>query len=139
MPTRRKWLDAGLRTKVLVPVLAVMVLLLTATMLIVNSHFKRQAEENSRSQLKAARIRFQQNQLQHETYLQRRFESLSREPVYRAAFLMLDSKTTFDQLNRMFDDEGLTNEHVAFIYFTPQAGNSPATDPPVIQRLIPAV
>ena len=139
MATRKKWLDAGLRTKVLVPVLAVMVLLLTATMLIVNSHFKRQAEENSRGQLNAARVRFQQNQLQHEVYLQRRFESLAREPLYRAAFLLLDSKTTYDQLNRMFDDEGLTNEHVAFIYFTPQKGNSPVADSPVVQRLIPAV
>jgi len=135
----RKWPDAGLRTKVLVPVLAVMALLLAATMLMVNFHFQRQAEENSRGQLNAARVRFQQNQLQHETYLQRRFESLAREPLYRAAFLLLDAETTRDQLNRMFDDEGLTNEQVAFIYFTPQKENPPLTNPPVVQRLTPAV
>ena len=122
MGLRKKFLNSSLRTRVLVPVFAVMVLLLTATMLIVNWRYKQQAEANSRQQLNAAKVRFQQSQAQHRIYLRRRFESLAKEPVYRAAFLKLDVNTTRDQISRMFEVEELAKENVAFVFFAPQSG-----------------
>jgi signal transduction histidine kinase/ActR/RegA family two-component response regulator len=134
----RKLFGSSLRVKVLVPVFAVMVLLLTATMLIVNWRFKQQAEVNSRQQLNAAKIRFQQSQAQHRIYLQRRFESLAKEPVYRAAFLKLDPKTTRDQINRMFAVEELARENVAFIFFAPQNGSAADEETTLVQHQIAA-
>jgi signal transduction histidine kinase/ActR/RegA family two-component response regulator len=136
MASQKKMPGWSLRTKVLVPVFAVMILLLTVTMLIVNSRFKKQAETNSRQQLNAAKVRFQQSQVQHKIYLQRRFESLAKEPVYRAAFLMLHTETTRDQLSRMFDVEGLARENVAFIFFAPQKGVSADEAAALVQRQI---
>ena len=116
---------ASLRTKILVPVIAVMVLLLTLTMLIVNRHFKQQVEENSRQQLDAARLRFQHEQANHLEQLKFRYQGLAREPHYLSAFRVLDDngkpdqKTIQKQLALMMDNEGLTNEGVVFIGFVP--------------------
>jgi two-component system, NtrC family, sensor kinase len=127
---------AGLRTKILVPVTAVMVLLLAATVLIVNQRLQQQVEENSRQQLDAAKLRFQLEQTNHLNQLKFRFQSLAREPIYVAAFRVRDDngrpnqKTIQTQLATMVEKEGLTNEGVAFIYFAPADFS-----PPVIQML----
>src|SRR5215831_4809786 len=135
MAAHRPILKPSLRTKVLVPVYGVMMMMLLATVFIVSSRFQRQTEANSRAQLETAKARIRQNQEQHRVYLQRRFESLVREPVYRAAFLKLDPNTTRDQLERMFDSEELTNESVVFAFYTPQKSSTPANLPPIVQRL----
>src|SRR3974390_455338 len=124
MGVHRPILKSSLRTKVLVPVYGVMMMLLLATVVIVNSRFQRQTEANSRAQLETSKARIQQNQEQHRVYLQRRFESLAREPIYRAAFLKSDSNSTRVQLEKMFDSEELTNESVVFAFFTPQKNSS---------------
>jgi signal transduction histidine kinase/CheY-like chemotaxis protein len=134
MKARRPSLDSSLRTKVLVPVLGVMVLLLLATVVIVNSRFQGRTEANFRGQLAAAKARVQHNQEQHRADLQRRFESLAKEPVYRAAFLTLDPDTMRDQLERMFVSEELTNESVVFAFFSPQRASVPPETPPVVQH-----
>jgi signal transduction histidine kinase len=126
---------ASLRTKILVPVTAVMVLLLAVTVFIVNQRFKQQFEENSRRQLAAAKLRFQHEQINHLNQLNFRFQSLAREPKYFAAFRTLNPNTIQKQLGLMVENEGLTNEGVVFICFAPQ--NSGAVDAvsPVIQLL----
>src|ERR1039458_2484768 len=103
---------ASLRTKILVPVTAVMVLLLAVTVFIVNQRFKQQFEENSRRQLAAAKLRFQHEQINHLNQLSFRFQSLAREPKYFAAFRTLNPNTIQKQLGLMVENEGLTNEGV---------------------------
>src|ERR1039458_4251832 len=104
---------ASLRTKVLVPVTAVMVLLLAVTVFIVNQRFKQQFEESSRRQLDAAKLRFQHEQLNHLNQLNFRFQSLAREPKYFAAFRTLNPNTIQKQLAAMVENEDLAKEGVA--------------------------
>jgi hypothetical protein len=115
-----KLLATSLRTKVLVPVITVMVALLVATVLIVNGRFQQQMETNSHQQFVAAKMLFQLNQTRHRQYLQRRFQSLAHEPMYRAAFRPLDGRTHLptvrNQLERMFQEENLASEEIGFIF-----------------------
>ena len=133
-----KLLASSLRTKVLVPVIAVMVALLVVTVLIVNGRFQQQMEENSRQQFAAAKVIFQQSQTQHRLYLQRRFQSLAREPMYRAAFRPLDGHTHIptvrNQLERMFQDENLADEDIRFIFFTPAETNLSEATTALVQK-----
>ena len=122
-----KMFGASLRLKVLVPVIAVMIGLLTVTVFIVDGHFQQQMETNSRLQQEAARLRFQESQTQHKIYLQRRFQSLARGPAYRSTFTLQKDQIRMaairDKLEQMFLDEELSKESVAFIFFTPQLQN----------------
>jgi HAMP domain-containing protein len=133
-----KLLASSLRTKVLVPVIAVMVALLVVTVLIVNGRFQQQMEENSRQQFAAAKVLFEQSQTQHRLYLQRRFQSLAREPMYRAAFRPLDGHTHIptvrNQLERMFQDENLASEEISFIFFTPLEPNLTDATTALVQK-----
>jgi len=134
-----KLLASSLRTKVLVPVIAVMVALLVATVLIVNGRFQQQMEENSRQQFAAAKVLFQQSQTRHRLYLQRRFQSLAREPMYHAAFRPLEGHphipTVRDQLERMYKDENLAAEDISFIFFTPAETNLSNAATALVQKI----
>jgi signal transduction histidine kinase len=114
----RKLHDVSIRAKVLTPVITVMILLLAATMFVVNLRFRQQAFEIAHRELEAASQRFQDEQVRHLKYLQKRFQGLANEPVYRAAFQSLDVPTIHDSLGRMFVDEGLDDEDVAFVFFS---------------------
>src|SRR5665213_1367105 len=130
---------ASLRTKILVPVTAVMILLLAVTVFIVNQRLKQQAEENSRQQLDAAKSRFQREQVNHLAQLKFRFQSLAREPLYFAALRTLDPVTIQNQLAAMVEKEGLTNEGVAFIYFAPADISAPVIQMQTNLLSIPAM
>ena len=124
---------ASLRTKVLVPVLAVMGLLLAMTVLIVNQHFKQQVWTNSRQELDSTMLRFQHEQIKNQKSLKERFRSLTREPVYLAAFRTLDANTIRTQLAQMLENEQLADDGIVFIYFAPVAETATDNASPIIQ------
>ena len=127
MTRLRKLHDVSIRAKVLTPVITVMILLLAATMFVVSLRFRQQAFENAQRELEAASQRFHDEQVRHLKYLQKRFQGLANEPVYRAAFQSLDAPTIHDSLGRMFVNEGLDDEDVAFVFFS-SGPNSTATN-----------
>ena len=94
MTRLRKLHDVSIRAKVLTPVITVMILLLVTTMFVVSLRFRQQAFETARRELEAASQRFQDEQVRHLKYLQKRFQGLANEPVYRAAFQSLIDKQT---------------------------------------------
>ena len=118
MTRLRKLHDVSIRAKVLTPVITVMILLLVTTMFVVSLRFRQQAFETARRELEAASQRFQDEQSRNLKYLQKRFQGLANEPVYRAAFQSLDAPTIQDSLGRMFVNEGLEDEDVAFVFFS---------------------
>ena len=133
MAPRGKFFRSSLRTKVLVPVITVMGLLLAMTVFIVNQHFQKQVWDNSRLNLAAAETRFQHEQIKHQSLLKERFKSLTREPHYVSAFRTLDPPTIREQLSQMWTNEMLAGDSIVFVYFAPL--NDRATDnaSPIIQ------
>jgi signal transduction histidine kinase/ActR/RegA family two-component response regulator len=127
-----KFFKAGLRTKVLVPVLAVMVLLLTMTVLIVNQHFKQQVWTNSRQELDSTMLRFQHEQIKQQSSLKERFQSLAREPHYLSAF-RTDAPTIREQLSQMWTNEMLVNDGIVFVHFMPTTDTVTDKAGPIIQ------
>jgi len=133
MAPRVNFLKASLRTKVLVPVIAVMGLLLTMTVLIVNQHFKRQVWDNSERELDATKTRFQHEQIKHQNALELRFKSLARAPHYVSAFRTLDPNTIRTQLSLMLENEMLSSEGILFVCFAPQTDGATDITAPIIQ------
>jgi signal transduction histidine kinase/ActR/RegA family two-component response regulator len=116
----RHFLDVSFRAKMLIPVIVVMVLLLTATLMVVNFRFQQQTAEDARGELGAARLRFHHSQVVLQDKLQLWFQSLADEPKYRAAFMSypFDAATVSDSLGRMMKDENFSEESVSFVFFT---------------------
>jgi signal transduction histidine kinase len=134
MTRLRKLHDVSIRAKVLTPVITVMILLLVTTMFVVSLRFRQQAFETAHRELEAASQRFQDEQVRHLKYLQKRFQGLANEPVYRAAFQSLDAPTIHDSLGRMFENEGLDDEDVAFVFFSAGQNQAAGNIDPVIQQ-----
>ena len=132
MAPRGNFLKISLRTKVLVPVLAVMVLLLAVTVLIVNQRFHSQMEANSKRELDATKMRFQHEQIILQQSLIERFNSLAREPHYVSAFRTLDAPTIRTELRQIFENELLAGEGIIFIYFAPQTETDTGSHSPFI-------
>ena len=139
------FLKISLRTKVLVPVIVVMGLLLTVTLLIVNLRFQRQMETNSQRELDDTKLHFQQEQIKHQNTLMLRFQSLAREPHYVSAFRKRDDltgqpdpKTIRTQLDLMWTNEMLPGEGIVFVCFTPQSDNPANVFSPIIRSVEPA-
>ena len=139
MTRLRKLHNVSFRAKVLTPVITVMVSLLAATVFVVNLRFKQQMYDSAQSELQAAGQRFQDEQVRHLKYLQKRFQSLANEPVYRAAFQTLNPKTVGDQLARMTANEGLWDDGVDFVFFKPNQPRSADEFDPMIQQHDPLV
>lgn len=120
----RKLLDTGFRTKVLVPMISVMVVMLAVTVWFVEHRLTQQIEEDSRGALATDQGIFATLQLNHLNSLRLRFQSLVNEPQYQSAF-GLDSRTVQKSLALMLArEELLTNnvarqENLAFVLFTP--------------------
>ena len=133
MANREIFQKSSLRTKVLVPVMTVMVLLLTITVLIVNQHFKQQVWANSEHELDATKMRFQHEQIKHQKSLELRFRSLAREPHYFSAFRTFDSKTIRTQLSLMLENEMLASEGIVFVYYFPLNDSAAEISPPIIK------
>ena len=107
MESRKKWPDLGLRAKVLVPMIAVLVVMLAMTAWFVDYRLKKQIEADAREALATADVVFRKLQVNHLNYLRLRFQSLANEPKNRSAFGTLDFNTIQKQLNSILEEEGL--------------------------------
>jgi len=116
-----------------------MVLLLAATVTITDLRFRRHTEEDSRRELETAQLRFQHEQIKHQEYLQARFLSLAREPIYLAAFrkhvkgsTRPDGSAIRTELGLMMTDEMLASDGVFFVYYAPANDGTAEDGPPII-------
>ncbi len=132
----RQLINVSFQAKVLIPVFLVMVLLLAATLLVVNFRFKQQTEENARGELIAANQRFLHAQIVQQDKLRLWFRILGDEPKYRAAFMNVpfDPATVRDSLARMMEDEKFAEEAVGFVFFTRNEGGPADNSNPMIQQ-----
>ncbi|MEJ0090298.1 MAG: hybrid sensor histidine kinase/response regulator [Limisphaerales bacterium] len=137
----RHLMDASFRAKVLIPVITVMVLLLAVTLLVVNFRFQQQTEDNARTELAAASLRFRQSQILHEDKLTMWFRILANEPKYRAALMNepFDPATVRDSLARMVDDQNLSDRGVGFIFFARNDSIPADISEPMIQQRDPEI
>jgi two-component system NtrC family sensor kinase len=127
----RKFLDAGFRAKVLVPMITVMAVMLALTVWFVEYRTSIQVESDSKDALKTYYTVLEHLQANHLKYLRLRFQTLGNFPKYTSVFLNTDFKTINDQLGRMLVEEGLTSENIKFIRFTPL--EAPDNAEPMIQ------
>ncbi len=99
-------IKANFRTKVLLPVIAVMTLLVISTFLVVNQQITSQFIVEAQKNLQSANTVFRNTQKIHQNALLSHFDSLVNEPRYRSLFMVgVDAPT----LKRTFGDL-LTNE-----------------------------
>ena len=138
MASPGKLLRSSLRTKVLVPVIAVLITMLAMTVWFVDYRLKQQIETDAREALGTDDVVFRKLQASHLNYLRLRFQSLANEPKNRSAFGTLDFNTIQKQLASILEEEGLLkqnaalDENIAFALFTP--ADEPAGDrAPMIQ------
>ena len=128
----RNILNRSFRTKVLVPVITVMVVILAVTVWFVDYRIQQQVEADAREALKTYDTVFAQLQENHAKYLHMRFESLANLPVYRSVFMTGEFASIQDQLKRMRENEGLIRSDTrTFVMYTPD--DAPANAEPMIQ------
>jgi signal transduction histidine kinase/CheY-like chemotaxis protein len=127
----------SLRTKVLVPVIAVLVVMSAMTFWFVDFRIDKQIEADAQQDLTTDDVLFHKLQTKNLNYLNLRFQSLANEPKNRSVFGLQDFNTVTNQLNSILEDEGLLNqnalnENISFIMFTPE-GEAADKFPPMIQ------
>src|SRR5450631_936104 len=129
-------LNGSFRTKVLVPMIVVMVLIVTISMWLANQQTKQLIQKNSSQQLKSAEAMLKITQQNREKELLRRYSDAKSEPRFKAATKMFEpgqTKLDSEQQNTLvgiLDD--LVKEDVAdVIVFTSSEGApiSVARDP----------
>lgn len=130
----KKTLHAGFRTKVLAPMISVLVVMLAVTVWYVDHCIKQQTEESAQSALNTYDKVFRNLEIKNQTGLRLRFQSLANESQYRAVFELQDFNTTMNSLRLMLEDEGLFNEDIGFVLFTPDGGPSQTNAKPMIQQ-----
>jgi signal transduction histidine kinase/ActR/RegA family two-component response regulator len=91
-------------TKVLVPVLGVMVLLVAVTVYVVNSRITKQLRADAARSLRAADAVFRDFEQIRRRSLRLRFTTIATEPRYRAACELNDVKTLQDLFNKLLGD-----------------------------------
>ena len=137
MANWEKLFAISLRVKVLVPTLLVMAALLAITVGVVNGVFRQQYEKNAQGRLDEAVKGFWATEFDHQQFVERRYETLASVARYHKVFQRVavepDAASLYDQLSRMFVNEGLTNDGVAVIFYAP-AGKDPAKDLPPMVR-----
>ena len=133
----RKLPGTSFRTKVLAPMILVMLAMLAVTVWFVDYRINQQIKEDARGALKTDQELFRSLQLNHLNYLRLRFQSLANESGYRAALDKQsdsgqhDFNTITNTLARMLEHEDmlttnvLSQERIAFLLFTPE---EPALD-----------
>ncbi len=121
MEKNRTHFNVSFRTKVLVPVITVMILLLAVTMFVVNLHLLQQAETDARSSLATADAVFKNSQQIRTRNLFLRFRNLPNEPRYKSALQTHHPETIRVQLAA-----AMTEQELDFVLFTPAA--PPASD-----------
>jgi signal transduction histidine kinase len=97
---------ASFRTKVLVPVMVCMVLLIAATVLVVNRRVTQQFQTEAREALTSADAQFQSLLKNRSEDLLLRFRNLPSEPRYRAAFQLGDAPTLRGPLADLLGEQG---------------------------------
>ncbi len=90
MPRLSAMLNASFRTKVLVPMIAVMVLIVTISMWLVNQQIKEQIQKNASQQLKSAEATLKITQQNRAKDLLRRYNDARNEPRFKAATRMFE-------------------------------------------------
>src|SRR3982750_4527880 len=85
-------------TKVIVPVVGIMVLLLMMTVWLVNRRLTQQFQSEAVISLATANLRLEKSQEIRRNELLLRYRNLPREPRYKATFQAEDRKTVKDQL-----------------------------------------
>ncbi|HLH55044.1 MAG TPA: ATP-binding protein [Verrucomicrobiae bacterium] len=99
--------DMTLRTKVLVPVIACMALLIVLAMLVVNRRVNQQFRTEAWNTLASADAEFRNYQRNRCEDLLLRFRNLPREPRYRATFLLGDPATLRQPLEDLLSEQNL--------------------------------
>jgi two-component system, NtrC family, sensor kinase len=95
------------QTKVLVPVIVVMALLVAATLYVVNQRLRAQFRTDARTTLETADAIFRHSREIRAKELKLRFLNIAREPQYRAACLARDARTLDDFFQQqLFKDFG---------------------------------
>ena len=118
-------LKANFRTKVLAPVIIVMILLVAVTVLVVNRRIMAQFQIQAQSTLATADTVFQNLQIIHSHDLELRFHGLVNEPLYLAAFQTGDPATLHSQLQTLLAAE----KDVAIVFYVQtNAGNLLASE-----------
>ncbi len=135
MANRVNFLTSSLRTKVLVPVIAVLISILAMTIWFVDYRLKQQIEIDAREALNTDDVVFRKLQANHLNYLRLRFQSLANEPKNRSAFGTHDFNTIQKQLASILDEESALkqnaarDEKLAFALFTPADGPEKNKEP----------
>ncbi|HEY3913678.1 MAG TPA: ATP-binding protein, partial [Verrucomicrobiae bacterium] len=106
-------LKANFRTKVLAPVIIVMILLVAVTVFVVNRRIMAQFQTQAQSTLTTADTVFQNLQTIHSHDLELRFHGLVNEPLYLAAFQTGDPATLHSQLQTLLTAE----KDVAIVFY----------------------
>ena len=127
----RKILEASFRTKVLVPMITVMAVMLALMVWFVEYRTNVQVETDSKDALKIYNTVLEHQQANHLKYLRLRFQTLGNFTKYTSVFLNTDFKTINYQLGSMLTEEGLTAENIKFVLYTPL--DEPTNAEPMIQ------
>ncbi len=114
MPHSRPRLRFGFQTKVLVPVLALLVLLPALTLWIVDRHISDQMEEEASSTLSTAEAVFRQSLAIRQRSLVSRFRNAVHEPRFRAVAGLGDVKTMSAFLGEALAEFGEETEFLAY-------------------------
>jgi signal transduction histidine kinase len=99
-------LNASLRTKVLVPIIACMAALIATTVFVVNDRVTEQFQQQARETLTSANAEFLDLQKTRSEDLLLRFRNLPSEPRYRAAFQLADPPTLHQPLADLVGEQG---------------------------------
>ncbi len=106
MSLPRAMFNASFRTKVLVPVIGCMVILMAVTVFVVNRHVTRQFEAEARETLATADAEFRNLLGNRSDDLLVRFRNLPNEPRYRAALQLGDAPTLHQPLADLLGEQG---------------------------------
>ncbi|HEX3626833.1 MAG TPA: ATP-binding protein [Verrucomicrobiae bacterium] len=112
------------RTKVLVPVIAVTVVLVAVTVYLVNRLLMVQFQTTAQSTLSTADTVFHNLQAIHSDELLTRFHGLVNQPLYVAVFPTADPATLHDPLQKLLDAE----QDVAIVAYSTNAADALASE-----------
>jgi two-component system, NtrC family, sensor kinase len=112
------------RTKVLVPVIAVMILLVAVMVYVVNRRLMLQFQATAQNTLTTADTDFQNLQAIHSQDLLLRFHGLVNQPLYVAVFPTADPATLREPLQNLLDAE----QDVAIVFYATNVSNVLASE-----------
>lgn len=117
IPFKAHW---SIQTKVLVPVAGIMILLLAATLWVVNHRFTRQLQTGTANQMLTAEAVFKNSEQIRANNLLLRYRNVPTEPRFRAIMQLGDPKTLRFLLNELLESSGGD-----YARFTPATTNTP--------------